>query len=430
MIGKQVKGRDFGGCIRYVLEKENAEQIGGNLLGETAQEMTAEFNAFRSLNVRLNVVVYHATLSVPAQERQTDEQWRTIAADYLQGMGFQDCQYLIARHNDQQHDHIHIIASRIRLPDGKTVSDSWDYRRSETLIRELEQQHNLTPTPSSRDRLERAPTTGEMRKLRREQQAFEADQGDRPNLPTVPTRTTLQTLISQLSDHSPSLPYLIAQLQNQGVEVRLTQTKANQWGISYRFQGQQFSGTQLGKAYTLNGLQHYKGIHYEPIRDNATLIAATRPANESTAIDPATATTDAASEQINRFSQPVASVADDQPRRLSPRLQSGIKRLSDAIVQYLNEQALKLLTDPIRQITESLTQFADATSSHAATANRLRTTLADQYDQLADQLAQRRTDFLSQSKQDSVDSQQSTNPPQKLYKFKPTLSAKQNQLEL
>ena len=427
MIGKQVKGRDFGGCIRYVLEKESAERIGGNLLGETAQEIAAEFNTFRSLNVRLNVVVYHATLSVPAQERQTDGQWRTIAHDYLQGMGFGDCQYLIARHNDQQHDHIHIIASRIRLPDGKTVSDSWDYRRSETLIRELEQEYNLSPTPSSHDRLERAPTTGEMRKFRREQQAFE--QGDRPDYPTLPIRTTLQTLISQVSHHTSTLPHLITQLQSQGVEVRLTQTKANQWGISYRFQGQQFSGTQLGKAYTFNGLQHHKGVYYEPIPDDATLLAATRVANESAAIDPATATTNAADEQSNRFSQPVASVADDQPRSLPPRLQSGIERLSDAIVQYLNEQALKLLADPIRQITESLTQFADATSSHAATANRLRTALTDQYDQLADQLAQGRTGFLNQSKQDSVDSQQSTNPP-KLYKFNPTLSAKQNQLEL
>jgi len=35
MIGKQVKGRDFGGCLRYVLEKEGAEHIGGNLLGTT-----------------------------------------------------------------------------------------------------------------------------------------------------------------------------------------------------------------------------------------------------------------------------------------------------------------------------------------------------------------------------------------------------------
>lgn len=427
MIGKQVKGRDFGGCLRYVLEKEGAEQIGGNLLGTTIAAMTAELDALRVLNRRLHVVVYHATLSVLAQERQTDEQWRAIAADYLQGMGFQDCQYLIARHNDQQHDHIHIVASCIRPTDGKTVSDSWDYRRSETLIRDLEQRYNLTPTPSSRDRLERAPTTGEMRKFRREQQAF--DQGDRPNLPTVPIRTTLQTLISQLSDHSPSLLEPIAQLQNQGVEVRLTRTKTKQWGISYRFQGQQFSGTQLGKAYTFNGLQHHKGIHYEPIRDDATLLAATRLANESTAIAPATATTDAADERINQLRPPVASVADDQPRRLSPGLQSGVKRLSDAIVQYHHQQALNFLAEPIRQITESLTQFADATASHAATANRLRTTFANQYDQLANQLTQGQADFLSQSEQDSVDSQQSTNPP-KLYKFKPTLSTKHNQLEL
>jgi hypothetical protein len=428
MIGKQVKGRDFGGCLRYVLEKEGAEQIGGNLLGTTIAEMTAELDALRVLNRRLHVVVYHATLSVLAQERQTDRQWRAIAADYLQGMGFQDCQYLIARHNDQQHDHIHIIASRIRLPDGKTVSDSWDYRRSETLIRELEQRYTLTPTPSSRDRLERAPTTGEMRKFRREQQAF--DQGDRPNLPTVPTRTTLQTLISHLSDHNPTLPELVAQLQNQGVEVRLTQTKAKQWGISYRFQGQQFSGTQLGKAYTFNGLQHHKGIHYEPTRDDATLLAATRTANESTAIAPATATIDAADGRTNHLCPPVASVTDNQPGRLPSGLPSPVERLSDAIVQYHHQQALNFFAEPIRQITESLAQFAGATASNAATANRLRTTFADQYDQLANQLAQGQTGFLAQSEQDLVGFQQSMDAPPESYKLKRSLVVNRKQLEL
>lgn len=428
MIGKQVKGRDFGGCLRYVLEKEGAEHIGGNLLGTTIAEMTAELDALRVLNRRLHVVVYHATLSVPAQERQTDEHWRAIAADYLQGMGFQDCQYLIARHNDQQHDHIHIVASRIRPTDGKTVSDSWDYRRSETLIRDLEQRYNLTPTPSSRDRLERAPTTGEMRQFRREQQAFE--QGDRPDYPTLPTRTTLQILISQLCDHNPTLLELIAQLQTQGVEVRLTRTKAKQWGISYRFQGQQFSGTQLGKAYTFNGLQHHKGIHYEPIRDDATLLAATRFANESTAIAPATAPTDAADGRTNRLDQPVTSITGRQSGSLSPRLQSSINRLSHAIVQYHHQQVLNSLAEPIRQITESLTQFAVTTSRNATTANRLRTAFIDQYKQLANQPAQEQTGFLTQVEQDLVDSQKSTNSPQKFYKFKSVLSTKQNQIEL
>jgi len=66
-----------------------------------------------------------------------------IAQDYLKGMGFEGCQDVVYRHTDQDHDHIHIVASRIRLIDGKTISDSWDYRRSESVIRGLEKAYQL-----------------------------------------------------------------------------------------------------------------------------------------------------------------------------------------------------------------------------------------------------------------------------------------------
>jgi Relaxase/Mobilisation nuclease domain len=86
-----------------------------------------------------------------------------IAQEYLKGMGFEGCQYVVYRHSDQDHDHIHMVASRIRLVDGKTISDSWDYRRSEVLIRELEQEYQLQSVIPSWEQDQRVPTTGERR---------------------------------------------------------------------------------------------------------------------------------------------------------------------------------------------------------------------------------------------------------------------------
>jgi hypothetical protein len=63
-------------------------------------------------------------------------------------MGFDDNQYVVVRHCDRAHDHIHIIASRIKL-DGSCVSDSWDHLRIQTVMRELEQEFNLTPVEST-----------------------------------------------------------------------------------------------------------------------------------------------------------------------------------------------------------------------------------------------------------------------------------------
>ncbi|WP_366519929.1 relaxase/mobilization nuclease domain-containing protein [Halodesulfovibrio sp.] len=38
-------------------------------------------------------------------------------------MGFSNSQYVVVRHNDTEHDHIHIIANRVSM-DGAVVSES------------------------------------------------------------------------------------------------------------------------------------------------------------------------------------------------------------------------------------------------------------------------------------------------------------------
>jgi len=65
-----------------------------------------------------------------------------IAHDYLQGMGFENNQYLIFRHYDAVHPHIHLLVNRITF-DGEVVSDSNNYHRSEQLLREIEERYNL-----------------------------------------------------------------------------------------------------------------------------------------------------------------------------------------------------------------------------------------------------------------------------------------------
>ena len=102
-------------------------------------------------------------MSLPPNEQLSDEQWKAVAADYLSGMGFSESQYVIYHHGDTEHDHIHIVASRIQITNGKTVSDSWDYRRSENLIRKLEQKYNLEAVRPSIEKDRRNLTTPEWR---------------------------------------------------------------------------------------------------------------------------------------------------------------------------------------------------------------------------------------------------------------------------
>ncbi|NJM59018.1 MAG: relaxase/mobilization nuclease domain-containing protein [Oscillatoriales cyanobacterium RU_3_3] len=268
MIGKQIKGTGFRGCLNYVLGKKDAALIGGNMCGQTPEELAAEFAIARQLKPNLKVAVFHATLSVASTQKledseENDERWLAIATDYMKAMQFDNNQYAVVKHSDTEHDHIHIVASRICL-DGSVVDDSWDYYTSQETIRQLERNYNLETVTPSWETDKRAQTTGERRQLK--------SKGNKS------VRVQLQDLIDEVTQDNPSMPEFVYRLQQEGVEVQLTltQTGFNQ-GISYNLDRVAFSGTQLGKAYTFSGLQKHRDVSYDRERDNALIAALMQP---------------------------------------------------------------------------------------------------------------------------------------------------------
>ena len=270
MIGKQIKGTGFRGCLNYVLGKKDAALIGGTMCGQTPEELAAEFGIARQLRPNLKVAVFHATLSVDSTEKledseENDQRWLAIAANYMKAMEFDNNQYAVVKHSDTEHDHIHIVASRICL-DGGVVDDSWDYYKSQETIRQLEWNYNLETVTPSWETDKRAQTTGEHRQLK--------SKGNKS------VRVQLQDLIDEVSQDNPSMPEFVKRLQQQGVEVQvgLTQTGIGfSKGISYNLDGVALSGTHLGKAYTFSGLQKHRGVSYDQQRDNALIEALMQP---------------------------------------------------------------------------------------------------------------------------------------------------------
>jgi len=270
MIGKQIKGTGFRGCLNYVLGKKDAALIGGTMCGQTPEELAAEEAIARQLRPNLKVAVFHATLSVASTEKledseENDQRWLAIAADYMKAMEFDNNQYAVVKHSDTEHDHIHIVASRIRL-DGSVVDDSWDYYKSQETIRQLERNYNLETVTPSWETDKRAQTTGEHRQLK--------SQGNKS------VRVQLQDLIDEVTQDNPSMPEFVERLQQQGVEVQVGLTRTGigfRKGISYNLDGVALSGNQLGKAYTFSGLQKHRGVSYDQGRDNALIEALMQP---------------------------------------------------------------------------------------------------------------------------------------------------------
>ncbi|MEG4532353.1 relaxase/mobilization nuclease domain-containing protein [Microcoleus sp. D2_18a_D3] len=336
MIGKQIKGTGFRGCLNYVLGKKDATLIGGTMCGQTPEELAAEFAIARQLRPNLKVAVFHATLSVGSTEKledseENDQRWLAIAANYMKAMEFDNNQYAVVKHSDTEHDHIHIVASRICL-DGGVVDDSWDYYKSQETIRQLERNYNLETVTPSWETDKRAQTTGEHRQLK--------SKGNKS------VRVQLQDLIDEVTQDNPSMPEFVERLQQQAVEVQVGLTRTGfSKGISYNLDEVALSGTQLGKAYTFSGLQKHRGVSYDKGRDNALIEALMQP--QHLAIAPSEAEENELESSQSELVATLSATANELESS-----QSELETTTPAIPATANELELQLSILPERDETQ------------------------------------------------------------------------------
>lgn len=157
MIASQKIGKSFMGAFSYNYKKlhhpdlnQRAELLDTNFTSLDLNQIKSEVGLLRSLKPELNRYVYHTSLNFSKEEADQldNEKLLAIAHDYIRGMGFSGNQFLIFRHYDAEHPHLHVLANRISF-DGSVVTDSNNYKRSEALVRKLEKQHNLRSVEQS-----------------------------------------------------------------------------------------------------------------------------------------------------------------------------------------------------------------------------------------------------------------------------------------
>ena len=81
------RGKNFAGVVQYALKpgahhKCDPVVIGGNMLGDTAHEMIAEFDSTKHLRQDVAKPVWHNSLRLPDGESLSNDQWARIADDY------------------------------------------------------------------------------------------------------------------------------------------------------------------------------------------------------------------------------------------------------------------------------------------------------------------------------------------------------------
>ena len=151
-MAKISKGGSFGGCVKYVMGKQDAKLLDGEgvlldgegVLLDGKQSVIDSFEAQSQLNPRLGRKVGHISLNFSAQDasRISDDFMRQVAGEYMRKMGIVDTQFIVVRHNDREHPHCHIVFNRVDN-DGRTISDQNDRMRSVRACREITERHGL-----------------------------------------------------------------------------------------------------------------------------------------------------------------------------------------------------------------------------------------------------------------------------------------------
>ena len=182
MIGKTAKfGASFLGAIEYCYyavqpnRSLNRTQVRGELLyyQHVAPGLVADPNVVNSLsserlhieaiarqfvevsrqNSRVEKPVWHQVFSFPIEQKTTDSAALPgrstivkIAQDFAQTFGLANNPMVVFRHSEKDHDHFHIIASRVDLDGLNSAKSVHNFRRVGQFCRDMETKYNLTPT--------------------------------------------------------------------------------------------------------------------------------------------------------------------------------------------------------------------------------------------------------------------------------------------
>ncbi len=289
MIGQIETGSDFGGLFRYLLAPEKgARIIGGNVVGETADELTTEFNNCAKQRKSTKKPVKHFIIGfAPTDGVVKDELKANIAREIVSGLGYTNNQYVVVDHSRDDpghhwvhnHDHIHIAVNMVNL-EAERVNDWRDQQKLEKILRKQEIQAHLTHVPPSSQRLRKAPTTGQVQRFKHQKQLYK--QGLLSNPPQSIASSKLQKAIFTASEDLPTMSEFVLRLQKMGVKVNPKITRNNIiQGISYNLDGIWFQGNQLHNC-SFPKLQKMRGVKYDRARDLTTLRRFSHKRNEKT----------------------------------------------------------------------------------------------------------------------------------------------------
>lgn len=237
MIAKIVQGRGFKGAVNYVLDKKDARLLfaEGVRLKDKASVIQS-FIAQSKLKPNISKPVAHISLDFSAQDkgRLTDKFMVGVAHEYLDKMGYTNTQYIIARHHDTDHPHIHLVINRIDN-NGSRISDQNEKLRNTKICMELTKKYGLYIAPGKENV--------------KEHRLKEPDK----------TKYEIYRVLQVVIPKCRNWKELDAKLRKSGVTIELRKNGSTDkiQGVRFGKNGYEFNGSKIDRAFS------YSKINYQ-----------------------------------------------------------------------------------------------------------------------------------------------------------------------
>lgn len=146
MMAKITKGSSFKGVIKYIIDEKKKSQIldADGLRLKSISSVIGSFVTQAEMNGRVSKTVGHISLDFSAQDKDkiSNRFMVNVAHDYMKQMGICNTQYILVRHFDKEHPHVHLVFNRVDY-NGRVISDSNDRYRSEKICKDITHKHGL-----------------------------------------------------------------------------------------------------------------------------------------------------------------------------------------------------------------------------------------------------------------------------------------------
>lgn len=109
------------------------------------EQMAAAMQSVASLNERVRKPVWHQSFSFPPGECLPAEIMVQICQSFARAFGMENNPMVAFRHRDREHEHFHIIASRVDGQGMNTALTSFNFREVGRFCRAIEERHGLSP---------------------------------------------------------------------------------------------------------------------------------------------------------------------------------------------------------------------------------------------------------------------------------------------